>query len=171
MHTYNGKRVYPLDLKEEDIDINVIAHSLALQNRYLGHTIFPYSVAQHSWLMSYEVPEEYAFEALMHDVAEVYCGDMIRPIKYHPKMAAFKDIERNIDVVFRKRFGLPEEMSQVIKEADTRMAWTERRDVLFPSHADWGPAIEPYSTKIKPLDWMGAKIKFLNRFNQLTLPA
>jgi hypothetical protein len=35
--TFTGRRFYPLDARVEDIDIRDIAHSLALQSRWMGH--------------------------------------------------------------------------------------------------------------------------------------
>ena len=63
---YSGKLVDPLNLSSSDIDIEDIAHSLALQCRYGGHVKFHYSVAQHSVILSYNVPKWLAFPALMH---------------------------------------------------------------------------------------------------------
>lgn len=169
MHTYTGHRVYPLDLKEEDIQLLTIAHSLSLQNRYLGHTKFPYSVAQHSIYMSHVVPAEYAFEALMHDAAEAYCGDLIRPIKYSPELVSFREIEDRIDYIIRNKFRLPPKMSAVIKDADTRMAFTEKRDILVPSDADWGVPSIPYEEPIREKNWMDVKAEFIERFAELAV--
>ena len=54
----------------DDIGIWQIAHVLSQVNRFAGHTLFPYSVAQHSLNASRIVAPEFAFEALMHDTAE-----------------------------------------------------------------------------------------------------
>jgi hypothetical protein len=40
-----------------------------------------YTVASHCLIMSHYVPEEYALEALLHDAAEAYMGDIIWPVK------------------------------------------------------------------------------------------
>lgn len=170
MHTFSGKPVFPLDMTEEDIDIETIAHSLSLQNRYLGHTLFPYSVAQHSYYMSFKVPPYLALEALLHDASEAYCGDMIRPLKYSCRVGDFRKIEADIDAVIRKRFGLHIEPSPAIKTADNRMAWTERRDVLPPSEADWGTPIEPFAEAIREMGWRDVKESFLRRFRHLSTP-
>lgn len=88
--TVSGKRI-PLRerLTGDLVDINDIAHSLSMQNRFLGHTRHPYSIAQHSLncvaaaASFHGVRDPNALLAiLLHDAAEAYMGDIIRPVKY-----------------------------------------------------------------------------------------
>lgn len=72
--------------------IDPIAHSLSLQCRYAGQTPHLYSVAAHS-LLAMDIAAEYVskkdmrhywemqYVVLMHDAAEAFVGDIIRPIK------------------------------------------------------------------------------------------
>ena len=54
MFTYTGAKVWPLDLRSEDIDVETIAYSLSKQCRYAGHVTRFYSVAEHCiWLSLY----------------------------------------------------------------------------------------------------------------------
>jgi hypothetical protein len=70
--TFTGRRVHSLSPSSDEIDIDDIAHSLAYQCRFLGHTDGFYSVAQHSVLVSQMVPEQDALWGLLHDAAEAY---------------------------------------------------------------------------------------------------
>ena len=84
--TITGKELDIFALTQEDIDITDIMHSLSQINRYNGHTKFPYTVAQHSVYVAkleYEHSKDArrALAALLHDAAEAYIGDIVRPIK------------------------------------------------------------------------------------------
>lgn len=156
-----------------------------------------YSVAQHSVLVSYNVPQEYALEGLLHDAAEAYIGDMIKPIKSQlvPDFEAieeilyacgvqksgaiaaeimdavpnYKRIEKRVDAAIRYRFGLPAEESEFVKVADYRAVLTEHRDLQADTGAvDWGVAkLPPFEEKIIPVLPSVARRMFLDRFNEL----
>lgn len=84
--TVTLKELDIFSMTADDIDITDIMHSLSFINRYNGHTKFPYTVAQHS---VYVAQLEYkhsqnarqALAALLHDAAEAYIGDIVRPLK------------------------------------------------------------------------------------------
>lgn len=48
MHTFTGKKVNPMKLEQNAIDIDDIAHALSLLCRGGGHLKYFYSVGQHS---------------------------------------------------------------------------------------------------------------------------
>src|ERR1700734_2059257 len=60
--------------------IEDIAHGLANICRYSGQCNRFYSVAEHSVLVS-EIAVGFELEALMHDAAEAFLGDITRPLK------------------------------------------------------------------------------------------
>lgn len=166
MQMYSGVCLYPLDVKEEDINIEDIAHHLSMIVRFNGAVKYPYSVAQHSWLLSHLVSEENKFCALMHDATEAVVGDMASPLKYlFPK---FKEIEDNIWKVIARKYGLPEIIPDEVKENDLKIVFTEKRDCLNPAIGDfWGDGVEPHNVKIKQMSWQEAKQIFLDRFEEL----
>lgn len=88
MRLQSGRQVDPLNLKPGDVSIEDIAHGLSLINRFNGQTRFPYSVARHSVNVSVrlEGSVELKLLGLLHDAAEVYLGDVIRPIKQAVRM-------------------------------------------------------------------------------------
>ena len=120
--TYTGKRVPNnfMRIRKEHISFADIAHSLSRTSRYGGHLEHFYSTAQHSVLMSKLVKPEYALEALLHDVTEVYFHDINKPIKNLNPL--FDEIERviwqNAIIPYFFRFAgfkLPETLSKEVK--------------------------------------------------------
>lgn len=84
-NTASGIQVNLNEPTPEMMDIRDIANSLSKICRFNGHTTHFYNVAQHSVLVSYLFAEseggDLALEALMHDAAEAYLGDVIKPLK------------------------------------------------------------------------------------------
>ncbi|MDP3133715.1 MAG: phosphohydrolase, partial [Burkholderiaceae bacterium] len=79
--TFKGNRFYPAEPRIDGIDIEDIAHGLAYQCRFNGQTSAFYSVAQHSLMVADLVPPALRRAALLHDAAEAYLGDMVKPLK------------------------------------------------------------------------------------------
>lgn len=167
MQTYSGKRFYPFDPQVSSIDIVDIAHALAMTCRYGGHCKQFYSVAQHSVLVGSKAPAEKALRALMHDAPEAYTGDLIRPIKKHPEMAAFTWVEGTIERAIAVRFDLPWPiMDAEIKRLDDRIILDERDQVMVPTDDDWRVTGEPLGVTIEPWGPEIARQKFLDAFDQ-----
>lgn len=145
---YSGKSMYFLEPKEEDIDIFDIAHTLSLLCRYGGHCREFYSVAQHSVHCAEQASPENKLEALLHDATEAYLVDMPRPIKQ--VLPGYKDIERNLDIVIRKKFDLPDVMTPEVHYIDNAVLATEKRDLMQPSERPWADLPPPYEFKITP---------------------
>lgn len=149
------------------ITIEVIAHALANQCRFNGHCREFYSVAQHSCLVSEAVLPEFAKEALLHDAAEAFMGDMVRPLKaLLPEYRAYENI---VEQVIAEKFGLPFPMSPVIKVADLVLLATEQRDLLSIGVSPWASlkGVEPLPFKIHPIPAHAAKIRFMDRWHQI----
>lgn len=148
-------------------DIHDIAHALSNLCRFTGHVRTFYSVAQHSVGASYAVPPEFAFEALMHDAAEAFVGDVSSPLKH--LLPGYREIESRVESAIRARFGLPAEQSVAVKHSDLVMLATEKRD-LMPAAGDTWPilrTIRPLAAAIVPLDPGMACHTFLYRFAEL----
>lgn len=112
-----------------DFDIEDIAHALSHLCRYTGHVGQFYSVAEHSVHVSRLVPDHLAFEALMHDAAEAYLGDVSSPLKR--MLPDYKAIEERVERALSRAFGLPYPHDPIIKHADMRMLVTEK-ELLMP---------------------------------------
>ena len=73
----DGSIIDLANVHPSEISIEVIAHSLAYQCRFTGHTKFHYSVAQHSYYCSYQSDDPIIQkQALLHDCSEALFGDV-----------------------------------------------------------------------------------------------
>lgn len=165
--TYLGNRFYPLEPRIVDVAIEDIAHGLAYQCRFNGQTSAFYSVAQHSLIVAALVPDELKFAALLHDAAEAYLGDMVKPLKV--LLPAFSEIEDNVSQIIGERFGVDLSHHPLIKRADLIALATEKRDLMPYSAEPWTylAGIEPSSEVIQPMAPEEAKRAFLQRFAAL----
>ena len=163
----SGKRFDFLDPASSDFDIEDIAHGLAHVCRYAGQCRMFYSVAEHSLLVS-ETVDEFALEALMHDAAEAFIGDITRPLKQ--LLPEYKAIESLIERVINERFGLKGEAKAVIKEADLRVLAAEQNQVMAQGCSDWAgeAGIVPANITVQGLTPNAAKDRFLLRFHKLS---
>lgn len=165
--TATNKHFYYLDVRIEDIDIQDIASGLANECRFNGQIDNFYSVAQHSVYASYLVAPEYALEALLYDASKAYIKDLPRPLK--AILTEYQMIECDIDLAIRKKFGLPETMSDAVHFADLMMLATEKRDLEIDTGSNW-LMLEGIPTSdfvVSPLTPPQAKALFLRRFNEL----
>jgi hypothetical protein len=81
MVTASGFIVDLMNPDPETILIDDIAHGLANNCRWNGHTQEFWSVAQHCCMMFDAAPKEERLTYLFHDVEEAYWGDIIKPLK------------------------------------------------------------------------------------------
>lgn len=153
------------------VRIEDIGHALANICRFGGHTRAFYSVAQHSVLVSENVPAEHALWGLLHDAAEAYIGDMPRPLK--ELLPDYRKLEASVEQEIFFKLGLPSQKPDCIKQADLVLLATEQRD-LMPAHDDeWAliAGIEPLPQTIIPWSPYWSRIKFMDRYAQLTREA
>lgn len=112
MSTYSGK-VIDFDGGTNVYDIEDIAHSLARQCRFNGHTPQHYSIAEHCVHMARQLirlDKNLAYEALLHDAHEAYTGDVISPIKH--KIPDFVLLEHRIACEIMESHGVGVEVQE-----------------------------------------------------------
>lgn len=167
IQTFTGRQVWPLNPRVEDICLEDVAHALANQCRYTGHTRQFYSVAQHSFLASDHCPEAPLW-ALLHDAAEAYLCDVSRPVKGY--LANYREAEERLERVIAEKFGLPWPMPEAVKVIDLKLLATERRDLMNTPPIPWVSTrdVEPLAERIAPWPADVAENLFLMRFRELT---
>lgn len=165
IQTFTGKKFYPLNPRSEDIDIIDIAHGLSMQCRFGGHCRVFYSVAQHSVLVSKLLPKDLALRGLMHDAAEAYVSDIVRPIKIH--LPLFKEMEDKVHRAIAEKFNYDPEITQEILDADNKVLVTERRDLMCQTSEDWCLDHEPCSEIIIPVSSVHAEILFRDYYSRI----
>lgn len=119
--TISGKFIDMLDPDPDVFDIEDIAHSLANQCRFGGHSSVYYSVAQHCCLCSVLVPNHLKLTALLHDATEAYLVDIPKPLKN--QLPNYMRIEHDFMKIIATRYGLiyNEKFPEEIHQADLCM--------------------------------------------------
>jgi hypothetical protein len=166
--THTGLTFNLLHPTAEMICIEDIAYALAHICRFGGHTNHFYSVAQHSVLVSHIVPKHLALEGLLHDAAEAYVGDMVKPLKN--LLPAYSDIEINIERVIFEKFGFSIPLDPLVKVSDIILLNSERRDVMPSTQGMWDKlnGVDSLPDTIVAWSSSSAKDAFLDRFKLLT---
>jgi hypothetical protein len=162
IQTRTGVLIDVLNPSPGDFNLVDIGSALAKTNRFGGHTVEPYSVAQHSVIMAKLVPEEDRLWALMHDATEAYIGDLPKPIKN--TLPAWDEMEGRIMGVIAEKYGLTLPMPASVKEADVRLFLTEVRDLMRDTDAFGSGAegLKPYDFPINVWSWREAEALWLH---------
>ena len=165
MLTYTGRVYWPMDPRPCEVNIEDIAHALAYQCRYGGHTSEYYSVAEHCVLVSRLLPEKLKFVGLMHDATEAYVSDVPRPLK--PYLTNYAEIEARNWEAIGTAFGLPELLPPEVDDLDRRMCLLEMNWLMPKSPLPLG--IEGVAPNICLERWSpgAAKEAFLVEFDHL----
>lgn len=186
MQTYSGRKFFPLEPSADDIELIDVAHGLAYTCRYGGHTKRYYSVAEHCVLVSEIIERDakasgmpantvqaLALEALLHDSAEAFVGDMVRPLKHQPEMVEFRNAEAKIEDCVRAAFNIisTPESRKIIKIVDDRILVDEIR-ALMPNptmylETDTLRGVEPLGVPVHGWPPEYAQAKFLERYREL----
>lgn len=135
--THTNRKVDPWDLHPQDVDARDIAHALARICRFVGHSSWHYSVADHCLNVQRLLREqgsspEVQLLGLLHDAPEAYLGDVASPTKAH--LPDYKLAEDRAMGAIAGRFGATlhghELCERTVKRADIVMLVTEARDLL-----------------------------------------
>ena len=179
--TASGIMFYPLAPRVEDVRIEDIAHHLAAVNRYGGATVYPFSVAQHSVIVSRMMGEENrqstspftatrALYGLMHDGSEFLLGDVCRPLKRQQAFVAYREAEARLQAVIYEAVGLdPNGEPEDLKTVDRRVLRSEQAALMPPAAPNEERNDVPVYPQIVFQRWTfeEARSEFLNWFHWL----
>jgi hypothetical protein len=163
MQTYTGKVFVYADPDPASICVEDVAHSLASQCRYNGHTRYFYSVAQHSVHVARECGGDHELWGLLHDAAEAYTGDVVQPLK--GVVSGFARIERRVERAVWKALGLKGRLPRKVRDVDARVFATEVRDLMADP---WAVDAKPYRWRIEPMPPHAAEAAFLEMYRSWT---
>lgn len=168
MRTYTGRRINPLNLRPEDVDILDIAHALSNECRYNGMCAEFYSVAQHSLYVAEQFTvtanPPLALAALLHDGSEAYLKDIPSPVKKSPEFACYREIEARVQAAVYEAFGLGPDVPAEVKAADHAVLVAEGIVLMNELYTDFGP---PADVQIAPMQPEWAKAKFMAKFQEI----
>ena len=164
-YTFGGQKIYYLRPDLATISITEIAHALSLINRFTGQTSWPYSVAQHSFILSLLVSDENKLDALLHDAAECYLGDVASPLK-RLLNGTYTDLEAIWNEEIRKKFNLPMCESEEVEEKDHLLTEYELKYFIKSDHpVDFIPNVSEKFFDYYDFKYMTGL--FLDRFYRL----
>jgi len=185
LETFSGRKFNLLRPDPYVVWLPDIAHALARNNRFVGHTGKGYSVAEHSlwaWKMiAIEYPTDFLlqFHAQFHDAHEYVTGDISHPLKEALEILgagpALRRIEQSVQDTILDALQVPKptpEMRRTLKIADSRMLATEHTcPALMPNGGQnkWAvdDIVDPYPglqdgsvelqprTMLPPNEWDG----------------
>lgn len=163
---YDVKNPRACDVKIEDI-----AHVLSNICRFGGHIPRYYSVAEHliecyrKSLIETQ-PLNVRFAALMHDAAEAYIGDVVKPLKVLLD-PIYGPIEEANEQAIAEAFGIDfESTKKEWKRIDREMLIAERNAIFGNDGHKWTDedSVDSYSFTPKFYTPKQAKSQFLLRF-------
>jgi hypothetical protein len=176
IQTYTGKRFDLENPRPRDVDITDIIQALSNIFRFNGHCLRRYSVLEHSIRVAEIVPEEFCFDALLHDAGEAYYGDITRPQKLVYRALTtrtahgwpfntFDQFIYRIDAAVAAALGTRHPLPEEVHHADNVLLATEARDLMGPPPEPWEKLPDPLPDVITPMHPAVAYHRFVELFH------
>lgn len=174
--THSRKEIDPSCPRAEDIDIVDIAHALARTGRFGNHGDHFLSVARHSLdacqvaASYYHAPVATQLQALLHDAAEAYIGDIVGPVKLLLGDRV-KQIENRFLRAIGEHVGIDlVHLEPVVKEIDMRLLLGERDTVFNGRYGrPWPMDLDYHGIRFAPIaqkpDYVAAQ--FIRKYEAL----
>jgi hypothetical protein len=139
IQTHSGVAFDLLDPRVRSVRLGDVAVALSRVNRFVGHTMQPYSVARHSLLVAQLLRENghdspVILQGLLHDATEAYLCDLPSPLK--ALLPGYRRIEARLWSVVSTRFGMSETLHPAVKEADGVALRAEAWNLLLSPPVD-----------------------------------
>jgi uncharacterized protein len=161
---------FDADVRHFEFRPNEIATVLARIPRFNGHSKWFYSVAQHSVLVARQLDDpEHRLAALVHDVPEVFTGDLTAPMKAWLGSDPLQDLEMRLLERIAIQHGFPYRLFDEIKTEDLRALATERRDLLARPPRPWVELPPPWDCLIEPWDREYARYAWISEYARLSM--
>jgi hypothetical protein len=179
----DGQKLDLLNLQPGAFTIETIAHALALKNRFTGHTIQPYTVAQHCVEGSWRIAGPFKLAFLLHELDEVFLPDIHGPLK--PRVSVDTGSEyvtwqelgqehirsalSNLNLVSLE----PLLRSPEVKTMDLQMLHLEKTHYMKPVDWEWNfpEGFRPYEgdrlMDVQPWPWQQAEQHVIRAYNTL----
>ncbi len=154
LETFTGIKFHVMQPSAEEVCIEDIAHALSMIPRFGGQARRFYSVAAHSlhvlsMALRHSVADvktergsRIARYCLLHDAAEAYLGDMVRPLKL--SMPDYRAAEERVFDCILARFGLSRgDEPHFLKTIDNMALATEARDLVLSGGTEWRLGVIP----------------------------
>lgn len=153
-NTCTGRTIDLNDPDPESLHIDDIARSLSRICRFGGHSSAFYSVAQHSVLIAALCKPAFGQWALMHDAAEAYLGDVIKPLKVLLE-PHYRLIEERFEAAIIKRFDILYDtgIKKEIKRLDSLMLEYEHEALILGRPGRLLSTIEAIAPELLKYGW------------------
>lgn len=122
-----------------------VARSLSMICRYNGHVPSFYSVAEHSVRVAWQLKFwgyslELQMTGLLHDAAEAYVGDMVRPLKRLALLGGLhKEMEDQVASLLHQKFGGIFPYPDAVHHADREVYNWEVKNIRTGLKTGWTP--------------------------------
>jgi hypothetical protein len=166
IRTYTGRKFFVDNIESNELYPEDIAGALAHTNRYNGHTIYPYSVAQHSvlmyrYLVTQNEPLWMCKQALLHDAAEAYLNDIPGPWKH--LLPDYQALEERLSIHIFKYFNVLYPLDPMVKALDKDICLEEMAYLTLWPEGEYQGITE----RIEPWDRAYAEDAYLGTFKQI----
>lgn len=176
IQTRSGAWIDIFNPDPDEILIEDMAHSLALECRFGNHIKRLWSSAQHGLLVSALCAAPFKLAGLMHDGSDYVFRDIPRPIKRHPSMSLFLEAETAFQRVIERKFDAHSAIRPEVKSADEIALWAEA-EIFHHGTRHWptdriddafSDRVSFAKTLILDMVDLDAKTLFLKQFTVLT---